>query len=149
MDRAEALSYIQAMMDSLSTAAGRETGDTMAGYRAALDSAFAQYITKNGLTTTTTTTDVPGVDAASFMALLEAVTYDLLLPSLAIALVDVSVDAPLTGIKQSQSVRNLQRMQEAAWARAGAFGWGHMDNVGGFKVNFDILEPGDSNQEYA
>lgn len=143
MNRAEALAYLNGAMDSVMTLAGRLTTDAAAGYGPALDRAFRVYIATIGLTTTVTTTDTLDSYDECFTGLLEGAVYDLVLPVLAGSLADISVDAPLMSIKRSQSFRQFQLLRDAAWARAASCGFGIvLDNVGGFRINMDFIEPG-------
>lgn len=152
MDREEALAYLNSMFDAQMTIVGRDLDDSATGYGPALDSAFRKYIAKNSLETSVTETTVPAADEDCFLILLEATTYDLMLPLYAGTQVDFSVDAPLTSIKYSQAYRQMKDARDEAWYRASACGgYGYaMDNVAGFRVNLDYLEPvAGSGNEYA
>jgi hypothetical protein len=136
------LAYVQSRFDLLATKSGRGTDDSPTGYGPVLDLAFRQYISRNGLTTTIDDTEIASADEYCFLALVDALVYDFVLPGIAVNQVDISVDAPLTSMKHSQSFRGIDALKNDAWARAAACGWGVMDNTGGFKVNLDIMEPG-------
>jgi hypothetical protein len=151
MNRAEALAYLNGAMDSVMTLAGRLTTDAVSGYKPALDRSFRIYIGTLGLDTTVTTTTTDASYDECFSGLLEGTAYDLVLPVLAGTLADISVDAPLMSIKRSQSFRQFQVLRDAAWARAASCGFGiAFDNVGGFRINMDFVEPGpcSSGQEW-
>lgn len=140
MNRAQALTLVQSIgMNSVMTQAGRDLTDTITGYGPALDRAFAAYIIANELATTVTTTTVETTDEYGFQVLLRAVTYDLVLPMLAVA-PDLSVDAPLTNVKFSQVFRAVKQLRDEAWAEAANHGYGDASNVGGFKLNLDFNE---------
>lgn len=140
MNRAESLALVTSIgLNSIMTHAGRVLTDTSTGYGPALDRAFAAYIRLNSLATTVTTTDVADSDEYGFQVLLRAVTYDLVLPMIAIT-PDMSVDAPLTNVKFSQVFRAIKQLRDDAWAEAANYGYGEYSNVGGFKVNLDFNE---------
>lgn len=140
MNRAESLALVTSIgLNSIMTHAGRVLIDTSTGYGPALDRAFAAYIRLNSLATTVTTTDVADSDEYGFQVLLRAVTYDLVLPMIAIT-PDMSVDAPLTNVKFSQVFRAIKQLRDDAWAEAANYGYGEYSNVGGFKVNLDFNE---------
>lgn len=126
-------------MSSVMTQAGRDLTDTTTGYGPALDRAFAAYIRLNSLATSVTTTDTADSDEYGFHVLLRAVTYDLVLPILAIS-PDISVDAPLTNAKFSQVFKAIKQLRDEAWAEAANYGYGESSNVGGFKLKLDFNE---------
>lgn len=142
MDRVAALAWLQnAGTNTLMIQAGRTIGDTPGGYGPAIDRAYAAYISRDALSTGVTTTTVAPIDLYGFSTLLNATTYDLVLPSLA-HLVDSSVDAPLTNMKLSQMFRQVESLRKQAWEEAAALGYGAFTTVGGYKMNLDFLEPG-------
>lgn len=132
-------------MDKVMTHAGRLLTDSLTGYGPALDRAFAAYIRLNELGTTVTTTVVSSADEYGFQVLLRAVTYDLVLPMVAVN-PDLSVDAPLTNVKFSQVFRSLKQLRDDAWVEAANYGYGEMSNVGGFKLNLDFNEKQNANE---
>ena len=149
MTRDQALAYVQSVLSPIITASGRGADDTVPGLGLALDRAFRIYIAANGLTTTVTTTTVPDADLECFLALLEATTYDLLIPALSATQVDFSIDAPLTTIKQSQAFKQYQSLANNAWSRASVCGYGFdLDNTNAFRINLDFNEPSMTGNEW-
>lgn len=136
MNRAQALLYLKPRFDSLMLNVGRGCADDGEGYSPSLDAAFIQYIQFNALTGNVMNTVVESDDEAGFTALLQAVEYDLLLPFYALQ-TDISVDAPLTNVKFSQSYRALKELRDAAWAQATEYGYvgGEPVNAGGFVLD--------------
>lgn len=140
MDRDQALAVAQSIgLNGLMTFAGRTTDDTPTGYGPALDRSFGIYINVRGLTTTVTTTTVVTADVIGFTYLIQGSVYDLILPYAAIT-PDMSVDAPLTNVKFSQTFRALQALRESAWQMACSFGYCSEDNTSGMVVNLDFNE---------
>lgn len=140
MDRTEALVVAQSIgLDTVMTFAGRTLDDSATGYGPALDRAYRAYIRLYELDTGVNDTDIAAADIFGFEALVRATTYDLILPYAAIAS-DVSVDAPLTNVKFSQVYRALKQLRDSAWGEASLYGYGELDNVGGFVVNLDFNE---------
>jgi len=149
MNRDEALANVKSVMDTAMESIGRGTTDISTGYKPALDSAFRQYITRYGLTTGLDDTDTDPAHDYCFLALLEAVTYDMIVPGLAATQVDFSVDAPLTSVKFSQAFRAMKDARNWAWWRASACGWGLESNVNAFRVSLAFNEPTtENNREY-
>lgn len=140
MDRETALALMQSLgYNAVMTAAGRTTEDTPQGFGPALDRAWAAYVYANSLSESPD--EIPAADVYGFQSLLQAVTYDLVLPAIA-TLVDTSVDAPLTNAKFSQQFRAVQALRDAAWGEAASFGYGVIaNNVNGFAANLNFLEP--------
>lgn len=136
MDRVEALTYLQSLgFYSLMAVAKRPETDTPNGYGPALDSAFSFYsVFKGAALSEVVDADVPG-----FRELLAATVYDLVVPTVCVY-VDTQTDAPLTKVSGSQLCRQTLKAQENAWIRAGAYGYGGENQVGGFRVGLDFLD---------
>lgn len=143
MNREGALAYLNPRFDALMLAVARTVDDSVTGYLPSLDASFVRYIASEGVNTTVVDTVVPSEDVPGFTKLLDATTYDLLLPFYAIQ-VDVSVDAPLTTIKYSQQYRMLKELRDAAWVEAGDFGYVSNLNADGFVLTLTHNEPGNS-----
>lgn len=140
MNRDQALAVAQSIgLNGLMSFAGRSTDDTPTGYGPALDRSFGVYIGVRGLTTTLTTSDVATADVIGFTYLLQGSVYDLILPFAAIT-PDMSVDAPLTNVKFSQTFRALQALRDSAWQMACSFGYCSEDNTSGMTVVLDFNE---------
>lgn len=142
MDRDGALAYVQSLgFNQLMTRAGRTTVDEADGYAPALNRAFAAY-TLLKLSTIPLDT-VETADETGFETVLEAATYDLLLPAIAL-LVDTSVDAPLSSAKFSQQFKAISTLSDRAWARAAQYGYDAVNaNMSGVSANLDFREPSD------
>lgn len=147
MDRIAAFATLASLgLGPVMLVAGRTLDDTATGYGPALDEAFAAYGAMTGATT------IPSVVATAhqigFRVLMRATVYDLVLPAFS-ALVDASIDAPLTNAKWSQAYRQLAAQSELAWQKAMGYGYGPLLGASGFRVNLDFLEPGrGSSAEY-
>lgn len=142
MDRDGALALIKSLgFDSLMVAAKRTTEDEVVGYAPALDRAFATYTVMKESTTALVV--VAAEDEYGFGSLLKAVTYDLILPTVAATMVDVSIDAPLTSAKYSQQYKALKELRDQAWIEAGYYGYVSATNMDGMRTNLDFLEPND------
>lgn len=149
MNRSDVLTLaVNNGLNALMTQAGRQTTDTGNGYAPAIDRALAVYRSGRPGAVLTGDTVVLDSDATCFEVLLRATVYDVVLPSLAVQ-VDTSVDAPLTSAKFSQAYRAILDLRNAAWLDAASCGFGSHGNTGGFKVNFDYLEPAPTAIEYA
>lgn len=141
MNRSEALAFLSENgFDTVMGYAQRLTTDSAGGYKPALDRAFALYIRVNALNTGVTTTTVPAADEYGFGVLLQAVTYDLVIPFAAVT-PDLQVDAPQTNTKFSQVYKMLAAERDRLWAEAAQYGYGDEVLVGGFKLNLDFNEP--------
>lgn len=140
MNREDALLYVKPRFDKLMLSVERGVDDDFDGYAPSIDAAFHRYIAINGLTTNVMSTIVDEEDAFGFSALLNATTYDLLLPIYALS-ADVSVDAPLTSVKFSQTYRALKDLRDASWAEAAEYGYFQTENAGGFVLSLSHNEP--------
>jgi len=140
MNRQDALAYLNPRFDHLMLAVSRTVDDSPSGYEPSLDASFARYIATEGLPSTVMDTVVPNEDLPGFTTLLHATTYDLLLPIYAVQ-VDISVDAPLTNVKFSQTYRALKDLRDQAWADAAAFGYISDVNADGFVLTLTHNEP--------
>lgn len=141
MDRDEALVQVSSIgLNRVMALAGRDLTDTPTGFGPALDRAFAAYIMANSLDSSVTTTTVATADSYGFSSLLRAVSYDLILPEIAV-LIDTSVDAPLSSAKYSQMFRAFQQLRADAWKECAVYGYGGEINAGGYKTNLDFREP--------
>lgn len=142
MNRAEGLIYLKSRFDALMFGVERTVDDSTTGYAPVLDEGFKRYIEVNGLTTHVMNTVVEGEDSYGFGVLLSATEYDLLVPLYAMT-PDLSVDAPLTNVKFSQTYRALQELRAEAWEEAGQYGYiGPKINAGGFVLELPHNEPG-------
>jgi hypothetical protein len=140
MNRVDALALVKSIgLNDAMVQAARDVIDDATGYGPALDRAFAAYIRANSLTTGVTDTVVAAADEYGFQVLLRAVSYDLVLPSLALQ-IDTSVDAPLINIKLSQAFKAIKQLRDDAWAECALYGYSDYTNVGGFRVNLDFNE---------
>lgn len=142
MERADALAYVQSLgFDTLMVRASRTTDDESTGYGPALNKAFAAYTLLKASAAPLTT--VAAADHTGFETVLEAATYDLLLPAISL-LVDASIDAPLSSAKFSQQFKAISALADRAWARAAQYGYDAMNsNMSGTHANFDFREPSD------
>lgn len=140
MDRDGALAYVQSLgFNQLMQRAGRTILDEAGGYAPALNRSFAAY-TLLKLSDTALTT-VEAADETGFETVLEASTYDLLLPAISL-LVDTSIDAPLSSAKFSQQFKAITMLADRAWARAAQYGYDAMNsNMSGTHANLDFREP--------
>lgn len=144
MNRAQSLLYLKPRFDQLMLGAGLGCADDPNGYGPTLDASFTQYIHLNALNTNVMQTEVEPEDETGFTALLRAIEYDLLLPHYALT-PDMSVDAPLTNVKFSQTFRALKQLRDDAWAEANNAGYigGTPANVGGFVLDLAHNSPSD------
>jgi hypothetical protein len=144
MNRTDSLLFLKSRFDALMLGVERTVDDTQTGYQPTLDESFSRYIDINGLTTNVMETVVSGEDSYGFGVLLSATTYDLLIPLYAMT-PDMSVDAPLTNVKFSQTFRALQDLRMEAWEEAAQYGYiGPKINAGGFVLQLTHNEPGNA-----
>ena len=139
MNRATALAWLNGTgFDAAMLEIGRTTDDTITGYGPILHRSFGLHSTMLALPLTYEKVD-PQYDL-QFSALLEAVAADLI--SLGYArMVDINVDAPLTGLKLSQAYRQFNELRERKWKEAEFYGYVVASNVGGWAINTDYIEP--------
>jgi hypothetical protein len=147
VNRTEALSWLQANgFNTLMQHVERTTDDTSTGYAPALDRAFAIYGRAHGMPPPYTSITTSDSEDECFTALLRAVTYDLVITGAA-ALVDTSVDAPLTSTKFSQLFKQLGALRDEAWRMAAICGYESIhDRMRGHVFDLGFLEPPDDQE---
>lgn len=139
MNRASALAWLRgAGFDPAMVQLGRDTGDTLTGYGPVIDRAFGVHAATYGLAMPLASTDAQY--DLQLGILLEACAADLISIGYAHQ-VDISVDAPLTGLKMSQAWRQYNTLRERLWKEAGFYGYVTQSTVGGWAINLDHLEP--------
>jgi hypothetical protein len=148
MNRVDALIYLKPRFDKLMLGIGAGVADDIEGYGSTLDASFQRYIDVNGLVTNVMDTMVESDDTSGFTVMLNAVEYDFLIPFYAMT-PDLSVDAPLTNVKFSQTYRALKELRDEAWANAADYGYiGSPLNAGGFVLNLSHNEPTLAEREF-
>lgn len=134
MNRAAALAILKPEFDTTYESIGKTTDDTYTGYAPVID--LAMYVVG---ATDPNTYVVPTADREKFRSALRYHAIRLAM-SIAATMVDSSVDAPLTTMKASQIIKNLNTLFVIAKEEYESYGLG-LPNVGWVRWNLDYQEP--------
>jgi hypothetical protein len=135
VNRTDALSYIAPLVSQTYESVGLTITDTPEGLKSAIDEALLMIGIPNADLAAPTVTDV------QFTSLKAALRYWALDRAewAAIPLVDGQVDGPLTNVKYSQVLKNIQLMKTKALSDLLAVGLGP-SNVSFVRLTYDYFE---------